>query len=203
MSIDSIIEFKGTKKGIFVHIDSKTDYKSIKMKMMEKLDKSSSFFKGANMLEIQSSIITNEEKRELENLISEKYDINIIKEERLDTTEEAFFSGIVEGATKFIHKTIRSGQRLYYEGNIVIFGDVNPGAEIIANGNIVVMGNLRGIAHAGKNGNIDACVAAFNIAPTQLRIAEFIARSPDENTLHSSRPEIAKINQGVLCIEPY
>ncbi|MGV8147085.1 MAG: septum site-determining protein MinC [Alkaliphilus sp.] len=203
MSLESIIEFKGSKKGIFVHIKGKTDYELIKLKMIEKLEESSSFFKGASMLEIQSDTITEEEKNELESLISEKYDIRILREESFEKEEESFFSGIVEGTTKFIHRTIRSGQRLYYEGNIVILGDVNPGAEVIADGNIVVMGNLRGIAHAGKDGNKNACIAAFNLAPTQLRIADFITRSPDDKAMHSSKPEIAKIHKGMLYIEPY
>lgn len=65
------------------------------------------------------------------------------------------------------------------------------------------MGSLRGVAHAGRDGNVRACVAAFKLVPTQLRIAGFIARSADGNTSHSTQPEIAKINKGVLCVEPY
>jgi len=203
MSLENVIEFKGSKNGIFVHIKEEANYDLIKKKIIEKLDESGTFFKGANMVEIQNSTLTDNEKIELEKLISERYEINIVKEELHDDLHESYFSGILEGTTKFIYRTIRSGQRFYYEGNIVIFGDVNPGAEVVADGNIVVMGSLRGVAHAGRDGNVRACVAAFKLVPTQLRIAGFIARSADGNTSHSTQPEIAKINKGVLCVEPY
>ena len=45
--------------------------------------------------------------------------------------------------------TLRGGQVLHHTGNIVVIGDVNPGAELVATGDIVVFGRLRGIAHAG------------------------------------------------------
>ena len=73
--------------------------------------------------------------------------------------------GIYEGKTKFLRKTIRSGQSINYPGNIVIIGDVNPGAEIYAAGNIIVFGNLRGVVHAGTNGNDKAIIAAFKLEP--------------------------------------
>src|SRR5688572_17686481 len=39
----------------------------------------------------------------------------------------------------FIKGPLRSGQRVYAEDNLVVFGDVNPGAELIAGGDIIVM----------------------------------------------------------------
>ena len=52
----------------------------------------------------------------------------------------------------FVSHTLRSGQRIECEGDVVVLGDVNDGAEIIAGGSIAVMGTLRGLAHAGGNG---------------------------------------------------
>ncbi len=72
--------------------------------------------------------------------------------------------------TKFINTTIRSGQVIEYDGNIVIIGDVNPGALIKAKGNIIILGTMRGVAHAGVDGNHDAIVAAYNLQPTQLEL---------------------------------
>ena len=71
--------------------------------------------------------------------------------------------------------TLRGGQVLHHNGNIVVVGDVNPGAELIATGDIVVFGRLGGIAHAGAQGDESARVYALDLAPTQLRIATFIA----------------------------
>lgn len=71
--------------------------------------------------------------------------------------------------------TLRGGQALHNVGNIVVVGDVNPGAELVASGDIVVFGALRGVAHAGAQGDAGARVYALTLAPTQLRIATFIA----------------------------
>ena len=65
--------------------------------------------------------------------------------------------------------TLRSGQRITYNGNVVVVGDVNPGAEIRAAGDIIVMGTLRGLAHAGVGGATDVAIVAFKLDPTQIR----------------------------------
>ena len=76
--------------------------------------------------------------------------------------------------TKFPKGALRSGQRLEYEGSIVIIGDVNAGAEVVAGENIVVLGTLRGLAHAGAKGNKDAIIEASEIDAVQIRIADKI-----------------------------
>ncbi len=81
--------------------------------------------------------------------------------------------------TLYLRKTIRSGQSISSDGNIVVIGDVNPGAEIIAKGDITVWGILGGIAHAGSNGNNYARIRALKLNPVQIRIGEIFARRPD------------------------
>jgi septum site-determining protein MinC len=78
-------------------------------------------------------------------------------------------------ATRYYRGTLRGGQSLQQVGNIVVVGDVNPGAELVATGDIVVFGALRGTAHAGAQGDRAARVAALELMPTQLRIATAIA----------------------------
>ena len=81
--------------------------------------------------------------------------------------------------TLYLRKTIRSGQSISSDGNIVIIGDVNPGAEVIAKGDITVWGILGGIAHAGSDGNNYARIRALKLNPVQIRIGEIFARRPD------------------------
>ena len=81
--------------------------------------------------------------------------------------------------TLYLRKTIRSGQSISSDGNIIVIGDVNPGAEIIAKGDITVWGILGGIAHAGSNGNEYARIRALKLNPVQIRIADVFARRPD------------------------
>lgn len=81
--------------------------------------------------------------------------------------------------TLYIQRTLRSGQSISSDGNIVIIGDVNPGSEIIAKGDITVWGVLGGIAHAGSQGNSYARIRALKMNAIQLRIADVFARRPD------------------------
>ncbi|AEG14040.1 Septum formation inhibitor MinC [Desulfofundulus kuznetsovii DSM 6115] len=108
---------------------------------------------------------------------------------------------MVDDNTILIQRTLRSGQKIHYDGNIVIIGDVNPGAEVVATGNIIVMGAVRGVVHAGAGGNERAMVLAFRLEPTQLRIAGHITRPPDEQSLKPEQPEVARIKNGVVTIE--
>jgi septum site-determining protein MinC len=93
-----------------------------------------------------------------------------------------------------VQKTLRSGTRIVYPGSVVVIGDVNPGAEIIAEGNIVVWGRLRGVVHAGAEGNEKAAVYALDMNPMQLRIANYIAVTPQHKG--KTVPEIAQISKG-------
>lgn len=81
--------------------------------------------------------------------------------------------------TLYIQRTLRSGQSITSDGNIVIIGDANPGSEIIAKGDITVWGILGGIAHAGSEGNQYAKIRALKMNAIQLRIADTFARRPD------------------------
>lgn len=103
--------------------------------------------------------------------------------------------------TVMISRNLRSGQKVFTLGNIVVLGDINPGAEIIAGGSIMVMGSLRGMAHAGALGDEEAVIAAFRLNPTQLRIAEHITRAPDDEGAGAGGPERARIQAGKVVIE--
>jgi len=105
------------------------------------------------------------------------------------------------GDSLLVRRTLRSGQRIRFAGNVIVLGDVNPGAEIVAGGDIVVMGTLRGVAHAGVSGDAEAIVAAFRLQPTQIRVGGVIGRSPDGAYDRPDVPEIARVRDGLLVVE--
>ncbi len=105
-------------------------------------------------------------------------------------------------ANTLFHKgTLRSGDHLKAEGDVLLLGDVNPGAKISAGGNVMVWGRLRGVAHAGKEGNNNARIIALQLRPLQLRIADVIARGPEEKP-EPGLAEEAKLQEGRILIEP-
>ncbi len=105
--------------------------------------------------------------------------------------------------TLLVRRTLRSGQKLHYDGNVVVMGDVNPGAEVACTGDIIVLGSLRGVAHAGIADRVDAMVFAFRLEPTQLRIAHYISRSPDEKEPQPLGPEVARVVDNMIQISAY
>ena len=60
---------------------------------------------------------------------------------------------------------------------------------------------MRGIAHAGAGGN-PAFIFALNLEPQQLRLGTKVARAGDGEA-SSSRPEIARIENDQIVVEPY
>ena len=104
---------------------------------------------------------------------------------------------------RIIYTTLRSGQKVESEHSIVIFGDVNSGAEVIAGGDIVVLGTLRGVAHAGAYDETGGgrVILALHMQPTQLRIGMVISRgTPDASR---SQPEIARVDGTLIVVEQY
>ena len=108
--------------------------------------------------------------------------------------------------TLYINQTLRSGQTVSYEGNILIIGDAHPGSEIVASGDITVWGILGGIAHAGSHGNITSKVRALKLNAIQLRIAGLYARRNDTLNVpyvqktNEFTPEEAQIEDGKIVI---
>ncbi len=99
---------------------------------------------------------------------------------------------VAEDTALFINKTLRSGKRVEFPGNVVIMGDVNAGAEVIADGNVMVWGRVRGMIHAGAKGDRTATICALDLSATQLRIADEVSAmlKPQKNP----KPEVASIN---------
>lgn len=100
----------------------------------------------------------------------------------------------------FHRGALRCGQKLEYEGSLVIMGDVNGGAEVIAGENIIILGNLRGLAHAGAKGNKKAIIAATIIEAPQIRISNLV-KEVEETTNTVKKYTYASIKENEIVIE--
>ena len=100
----------------------------------------------------------------------------------------------------YLETTLRSGADIHHNGTVIILGDVNAGSAVVADGDILVWGRLRGVAHAGSRGNTRCLIMAMQMEPTQLRIADFVARPP-ETPPAQYHPEVAYVTpQGTIRI---
>lgn len=216
------ITVKLYKEGMVVFSEENMTFEELKESVKEKFEGSKSFFGGAvPRVGFKGKSLSEDETKELLKIISDilKTEVQYWQDAEgfRETTEEkvkkaqsadevlaqAIDIESDDEHTKFYKKTLRSGQLLKSEGNIVIIGDVNPGAEVVARGNIFVMGSVKGIVHAGCDGNREAVVVALNLVPTQLRIADIITRAPDENVKASYIPEVAYIRENRIFIEEF
>lgn len=204
MNIDNIV-IKGNKEGLnaLINMDNFKDFDDMLDSLIEKLSKGKKFYKGCTLKIITDIKLINENqaKRLKEVLFEEVLIKDCIFEDKEEKVNKVF-SGVYEGRTKFIRKTVRSGQIIRYSGNIVIIGDVNSGSEVYADGNVIVIGSLKGQVRAGITGNERAIIVAFNLQPEILQIASVITRAP-EDTIKPEYPEVARIKEGSIIVEPY
>lgn len=201
MKKKSTVEFKGTKDGLVIYCHGAADFEAVLYELVGRLQERASFFAGTKVqVDVGDRRLSADEKKRLEAVISENSGLMLTG---IQTTRERSpdrvvpprgqkAEGMREGRSLTIRRTLRSGQSVRFPGTVVILGDVNPGAEIMAEGDIIVFGIFRGTAHAGCAGDRSATLTALCLAPTQLRIADMIARAPDEEIL-PDQPESAYI----------
>lgn len=124
------------------------------------------------------------------------------KESQPTISRQAWRDMVAQMPDTLLYKgTLRSGQKIDYDGNVVVVGDLNPGAVVTATGDIVVFGTLRGLAHAGAGGG-QGVVVALRLEPTQIRICDVIGRPPEEDAKAARKPEVARLKDGAIVIEP-
>lgn len=199
------IVLKGNKEGLNVVISMSNfkDFDEMLEALIDKLSKGKRFYKGSTLkITVSLKDINDRNLRRLKDILFDEFFIKDCIFEDCEEKGSKVFNGIYEGRTKFLRRTIRSGQIINYSGNIVIIGDVNPGSQVYAAGNIIVFGILRGEVHAGINGNERAMIAAFRLEPEILQIARRISRQPD-NDEKPDYPEVAKLKGDSIIVEPY
>ena len=206
------ILIKGNKDGIntTINMNKFACFEDMILMLIKKLSKGKHFYKGTTLiLSIDLKSINKKQVETLKQTLLNEIELKDIVLEDIEKEvdkeidkEPKVFSGVNEGRTKFIRKTVRSGQCIKYQGNIVIIGDINSGAEVYASGNVIVLGHIKGKVSAGTNGNSKAVIAAFLLQPEILTIASVIAMSPDD-VEKPSYPELAKIKDGSIIVEPY
>lgn len=197
--------FEKKDKKLMITINKGANYTDIKEKIMQILDASSDLFENVEEpILIKGKRLQDHEEKEILKIIGEKTDLKVVVEKPkklgLATINNIFNKDTTISNSKIFTGTVRSGQRIEYEGTIILLGDVNAGSEVVAEQNIIVLGNIRGYVHAGAKGNRSAFIAANSINPTQLRISDLILKS-DEKIEMGNGYEIAKVNMGTIQIE--
>lgn len=209
--MDNSVIIKGLNNGIIVVLDSEIEFDLLKEKVSKKFRDSSKFLGNAQVaLSFEGRKLTEEQQLELLQIISEQSELKIVCLVLDDPEKEDFFRKSIaqnmddkaNSNGQFYKGNLRSGQSIESDKSVVLIGDVNPGASITSGGNIVVLGALRGTVFAGASGNDKAFVLALDMSPVQIRIADTIARAPDNHEKSSNKDvKIAFLEDGNIYIE--
>ena len=216
------VQIKGIKEGILVTIRA-DEWESVIDALNQKIGEQIAFFQGAKLaLDIGNVLVSASQLGRIRDELSEQgislWALLATSERSIDNAKSLGLKIELPKPTAasnrrtepvipdgepavFLHKTLRSGTKISYQGNIIVLGDVNPGAEIIATGNVIIWGRLSGTVHAGAMGNTDACICAMDLNPTQLRIADYITIPPKRKG--KPQPEIATVDGDKIIAKPW
>lgn len=208
------VSIKGTKNGLVIILDPDVGIDEIKNTLKAKMETSGGFFKGAKFavfspgFDSSHGFIT-----ELEGICRQfglipsgevKWPPSTATEEQRPAPKKKQSQVIPirqqhSGGERalLVNRTLRSGQRIASAHNVVVMGDVNPGAEIISEGSIYVLGNCKGNVRAGCSGNLMSEIFALKLQPMSLRIGSITADSlpgPAEG------PGTARVSRGKIIV---
>lgn len=167
------------KDSIVIKIDENAEQDEIMQELNQKLIELKKLYKEDDTpITVTGKVLKNKEIDQIQEEIKKNINVKVFFDSPrilgLHGIKKTFNKDIATSETKFHKGALRSGQRIEFEGSLVILGDVNDGAEVIASENIVVLGALRGLAHAGAKGNNDAMIAASSIESQQIRISNVV-----------------------------
>jgi septum site-determining protein MinC len=216
---ETAIMLKGTSDGILLRPKS-SDWETVLVALEQALKEAEAFFRGGRLiLELGPRELTQPDLASIRALVSQ-YDIQLwaVLSDNEKTVHLARSHGILTRLPKdteprkptdeappeqqalLVQQTLRSGQSIHYPGHVTLVGDINPGAEIVAGGSIVVWGAIRGLAHAGAFGDDETVICALDLQPSQIRIAGYIGRPPEQRR-RTPVPEIARVENDRIVAE--
>ncbi len=226
----SILEFKSDSFSIPVLLFFSDDLKNIGQRLQEKVDLAPEFFKYSPLIfdvqELnkqglaidipalvdvihQSGLLPTGIRggNEQQNKAALKLHIPVYSthcnpatsdtEKRKNTIEPVTDANI----TTMVTRPVRSGQRIYATGDLVVLASVSAGAEIMAEGNIHIYNTLRGRALAGVQGNEDARIFCFDLQAELISIAGNYKVSEDMREVVSKKPVQVYLQGHTLIIK--
>lgn len=210
--ITSLVQIKGIRDGLLAtFVDA--PWEEQRLALLAQIDERPAFFQGARLaMDVGTQVLKVNDLVDLRDFLSERnISLWAVISESATTEQTSQLLGMATRISKprpeerkqvaeisddtalFVNKTLRSGTRVEFPGNVVILGDVNAGAEVIADGSVIIWGRVRGMIHAGCKGDRSAVICALDLSATQLRIANEVSAvlKPPKDP----RPEIASINK--------
>lgn len=209
----SSVNIKGTKSGMIIVLDKELPFEEIKEAVRDKFSAASGFFGKASVaIAFEGRKLSDFEKYEIADIISECSDLNIVcitednpaVEKKFNKSLNDRLNELDNRTGRFYKGNLRNGQVVDFETSIIILGDVNAGAQVVSKGSIIVLGSLNGYAFAGAGGRRNSFIAALSMNPARIRICDTTEFSPDKFKKNNKNyePRIAFCENGVIHIRP-
>lgn len=211
------VVIKSNRSGMTVILDPELPFEQLLADVAAKFGESARFWGSVQMaLTLAGRTLSPQEEFELVNVITGNSQIEVLclLDEDLERTrkcDKAINEKLMEisAATGQCYRgTLKEGESLNSDLSIVVIGDVEKGARIESNGHVVVVGDLFGAVFAGASGNTDAVVAAIEMAPEALKIAEVeipcsakgkrLAKGPVIVGIEDGQPNIRRLHKGLF-----
>ena len=213
--MSDIVNIKSNGKMLEFWLDELSNYSELRSSLIEKLSVNKDFYStlGKKVM-FYGKCFSEAQKKELRNTLLMDFDMSDVyfvdddippvlrnsavhKEQEPETKRQErddlslISSNYFDAKSIVVNQTVRNGMRIECEGDVIIVGDVNAGAEIIAGGSVAIFGRLRGLVHAGAKGRTDVIVVANSLQANQIRIAGKIAVLPAKR--HVDYTETARL----------
>lgn len=203
--MENYVSINLKQEEIIIKIAEQVSHEEILNCMKEKIPQLSKMYQEEKIpIFVTGKVLKEKEMEEIQELIKNEIDVEIQfdspKEMGLSVIKKVYEKSTENSETKYYKGSLRCGQKISYEGSIVIIGDVNGGAEVVAGENIVILGTLRGLAHAGAKGNKKAIIAASSIDTPQMRIANLV-KEVDKEQYQQKKYTYSYIKENEIVIE--
>jgi len=211
--MNDIVTIKGLKYGLQLTFAKGASFDDVQANLLDKLQSGNGFFIRGTTVFVPKGYFAEEQNEALRRMFhrhgmlfsTELKRPNLAPPSRdtsAKTPAQKLKAGVEEAQKMMvINRTVRGGQEIKANCSVLICGNVNPGAQVIAGGSIDIRGTCRGFVHAGAFGDKTACVVADRLMPAQIRIADLIARAPDED-FKTNQAERAMIKDNMIIFEP-
>lgn len=196
------IMIKGVKEGLLFLLDDECTFEALLQELRHKLEKTHQQLLSGPLIHVHIKLgardVTDEQKEQLTSIIRAQGNLMIGS---IESKSSGGADVNDKEKLKVMTCIVRSGQTVEHDGDLLLIGDVNPGASLLCTGDIYVLGALRGMAHAGTGGREDVIIATSLMRPTQLRIGDVVSRPPEEWATGDASMEFAYLNEGTMQID--
>jgi len=142
----NVVTLKGINGEVLLMIDPVAPFEEVFNSIRELVQKGSNFFRGGFLtIDTQGRSLSEEELKSIEEIFK-----GIGVSFRLNRGGELLGGAPIGEKVLTVERTVRSGQLIRFDGNVVILGNVNPDGVVEATNDVFVFGVIKGKVKAGR-----------------------------------------------------